>query len=124
MLSNQPESSPQPLCYEHHAEMRLVHMVSGNGARPAQDPTYACQKSDCLVRYTSMEGYFFAPSEGGQVEEEALPRVRCPHDAAPMYLEEVHPHERSFRLWRCPLCRATSASGRHLEQQQFRNASA
>lgn len=114
MLSSQPESSLQPLCYEHHTEMRLVRMVSGNGAKPTQQPRYACQESDCFVLYSSTEGYFLAPSEGGQVEEEILPGVRCPQDGAPMYLGEVRARERSFRLWRCPLCKGTSKSGQVL----------
>lgn len=91
--------------------MKLIPVVSGNGANPAQEPQYACQESGCLIRYTRAEGYFVAPPEIGHVQEEILPRVRCPHHGAPIYLEEVRPQERSFRLWRCPLCKAASTSG-------------
>lgn len=114
MLSDQLAISLQPLCYEHHTEMRLVSMLSGNGTKPDQEPSYACLEPDCLARYTSTEGYFVAPRETGQVEEEILPQVRCPQDGALMYLGEVHPQERSFRLWKCPLCKAASRSGQAL----------
>lgn len=87
---------------------------NGNGTEPAQEPKYACQESDCPVCFTSKAGYFVAPHETGQAEKEILPRVRCPHDAAPMYLGEVRPQERSFRLWRCPLCSATATSNHAL----------
>lgn len=107
MRANQLANGLQPLCYEHHTEMRPVPVVSGNGANPAQEPKYTCQESDCPVRFTGKAGYFVAPHETGQVEVEILPRVRCPHDGAPMYLGEVRPQKRSFRLWRCPLCSAT-----------------
>lgn len=111
MFSHQPGGGLQPLCYEHHREMRLDPNVSGNGTTPAHEPVYVCQESDCSVRYTSAAGYFIAPREGRLAEEEILPRVRCPHDGAPMYLGEVNPEERSFRLWQCPLCKATSKRG-------------
>ena len=114
MLSNQLANGLQPLCYEHHTEMRLVPVVSGNEANPTQEHRYACQESDCLVRFTSTEGYLVASHETGQVEEEILPRLRCPHDEASMYLAEIRPQERSFRLWRCPLCKTTSTSGQIL----------
>ena len=111
MPSDQQANSLQPLCYEHHTGMKLVRGVSGNGADPTQEPIYACQESDCRVRFTTTEGYFAAPLEAGQVEEGVLPRVRCSHDGTPIYLEEIRPQESSFRLWRCPLCKAASTSG-------------
>lgn len=114
MLANQLVDSLRPLCYEHHTEMRSVPAVSGNGTKAAQQPEYACRESDCRVRFTRAEGYFVAPHETGQVEEERVPRVRCRHDGALMYLGEVRPNERSFRLWRCPLCSAALTSGQVL----------
>lgn len=114
MLANQLANGPQPLCYEHHTEMRPVPVVSGNGAHPAPEPQYACQQSDCPVRFTTKDGYLLAPPEIGQVEEEILPRIKCPHDQTPMYLAEVRPQEKSFRLWRCPLCSATSTNNHAL----------
>ena len=114
MLSHQPASNLQPLCYEHHTEMTLVQIDSANGATVTAEPRYACPVSDCPVCYTSAAGYFLATRDRDQVENEILPRVRCPQDAAPMYLAEVRPQERSFRLWRCPLCQAVSTSGQTL----------
>lgn len=110
MVANQRANGLQPLCFEHHTEMRLVPAVSGNGAHPGQEPKYACQESDCLVCFTTRDGYFLAPSETALVEEEILPSVQCPHDGAPMYLGEVRPEESSFRQWRCPRCSAASSN--------------
>ena len=114
MLSNQLGSILKPLCYEHHREMRPVHKLWGKIWKSLPAPEYACQASDCLVRYTSVQGYFIAPDKASELDGEILPRVRCPRDGAPMYLGEVRPRERSFRLWRCPLCSATSTSGHAL----------
>jgi hypothetical protein len=114
MLSHQSESIPQPLCFEHHSEMRLVSAVSGNGNGSAHEREYACQESDCLVRYTSAAGYFLAPSKAAPPEHEILPHVRCAYDDAPMYLGDVSREERSLRLWKCPLCKATSINGKTL----------
>lgn len=108
MLTNRLASNLQPLCYEHHCAMRRLPVVRGNGANPVQEPKYACQKSGCLVRYSRSEGYFVASQKRDRVAGDILPRVRCPHDGAPMYLGEVRPQERSFRLWRCPLCKIAS----------------
>ena len=110
MLSNQLADSLRPLCYEHHTEMSLVQMVSGNGG-PPQELEYTCQASDCFVRYTGVRGYFIAPRNGSGVAEEILPRVRCRHDQAPTYLAQVRPEEKSFRLWKCPLCNGAFTSG-------------
>lgn len=111
MRSNQPPSSLHPLCYEHHTAMKLVQVISENGSTPHRELDYACQLSDCFVRYSGARGYFLAPPNGHQVDDEILPHVRCPHDEALMYLEEVRPEVRSFRLWSCPLCKAASTSG-------------
>ena len=114
MFSNQRANSLRPLCFEHHGEMSLVEAVSGNGSTAHQELEYACQASDCFVRYTGVHGYFIAPRNGSGFEEQVLPRVRCPHDGAPMYLAQVRAEERDFRLWRCPICKAASTSGQIL----------
>lgn len=110
MLANQLADNLRPLCYEHHTEMSLVQMVSGNDALP-QQLEYTCQASDCLVRYEGGRGYFIPPRNGSVLDKEIQPHVRCPHDGALVYLGEVRPEERSFRLWRCPLCNDAFASG-------------
>jgi hypothetical protein len=38
------------------------------------------------------------------VEQETTPHVNCSNDAQLMYLAEVSPQRRSFRLWKCPEC--------------------
>ena len=114
MLWHQLANSLQPLCYEHHTKMNLVQAVSGNGNTPHEELEYACQVSDCPVHYTGAHGYFIVPRNGSGLEEEILPHVCCPHDGARMYLGEVRPEERSFRLWTCPLCKAASTSGQVL----------
>lgn len=85
------------LCHEHHIKMRM------NGATDAE---YACPQPDCVVRYTPAQGYFIA-AKHGPFELDILPRRRCPRDGQPLYLAEVDPAKRGFRLWRCPQCDAS-----------------
>jgi hypothetical protein len=94
MSTGEPAKQLHALCHEHHLEMRM------NGAA---DPEYACPKSDCAVRYTPSNGYFIA-ARHGPLELDILPRRRCPSDGQAMYLAEVDPGKRGFRLWRCPQC--------------------
>jgi hypothetical protein len=78
------------LCYEHHLEMKLVDIhPTGN----ISGLVYACPRPDCLIHYNGPVGYFVVSS---------MPRTRCPRHGVPMYLAEVQPRKRSFRLWRCP----------------------
>jgi hypothetical protein len=35
-----------------------------------------------------------------------VPKVACLLDKTPMYLAEINPKKRSFRLWMCPQCGA------------------
>lgn len=37
-------------------------------------------------------------------EPDIRPRVSCPNDGHLMYLAEVRPERKSFRLWKCPEC--------------------
>lgn len=94
MSTGQTAKQLHALCHEHHLEMRM------NGAA---DPEYACPKPDCAVRYTPSNGYFIAAKQG-PLELDILPRRRCPSDGQAMYLAEVDPGKRGFRLWRCPQC--------------------
>ena len=65
---------------------------------------YACQEPGCLVRYDFSHGYFLDTNDAKIVELEILPRVSCSNDAQLMYLAEVMPERKSFRLWKCPEC--------------------
>jgi hypothetical protein len=65
---------------------------------------YACQEPGCLNRYDISHGYFLDTKDAETVELEIIPRVTCSNDAQRMYLAEVMPERRSFRLWKCPEC--------------------
>ena len=100
-----------PLCYEHHVEMSLVQIllrVLKSDIYPAQTLAYACPESGCHIGYTSPMGYFVTPN-GTEIERDSTLEVACPDHGLPMYLAEVKPQKRSFRLWRCPQfgCRAS-----------------
>jgi hypothetical protein len=90
MAVRETRTDLHPLCYEHHLEMNLVHIPP---KRNISGFDYACPKPDCLIHYNGPVGYFVVSS---------TPRTRCPHHGLPMYLAEVQPRKRSFRLWRCP----------------------
>jgi hypothetical protein len=94
----------QPLCHEHHLEMGLaqVPLYTGAGAPPTL--AYACPDPDCLVHYSSSHGYFTVRHNGNEFDRDTMPEVWCPQDGLAMYLAEVLPEDRSFRLWKCPSC--------------------
>ena len=94
------------LCYEHHAEMPLE---CGND--PAETFLFACREPGCSIRYSSSEGYFVEPQDADSSDREIGPGVHCPKDWRPMYLAEVRPERKSFRLWKCPECDATRTNG-------------
>ena len=87
------------LCYQHHTEMLLSPPT-----KPAVGLLCACRKPDCLVRYSSLHGYFIDTEDAKTIDEETPPRVNCPNDGQLMYLAEVSPQKGSFRLWKCPEC--------------------
>jgi hypothetical protein len=87
------------LCYQHHTEM-LLRLLS----EPAEGLMYACREPGCLVRYDSSAGYFIDTEDANTIEQETTPHVSCSNDGQLMYLAEVSPQRRSFRLWKCPLC--------------------
>ncbi len=89
------------LCYQHHTEM-LLRLLSES--EPAEGPVYACQEPGCLVRYDSAHGYFLDTEDAKTIEQETAPQVSCSNDGQLMYLAEVDPERRSFRLWKCPEC--------------------
>jgi len=95
-----PVSKIHPLCYEHHCEMTFPD-VATNG----DELVYACQEPRCLVHYNHLEGYFLNTQNLSLIEQSpAPPHQYCSNDNFPMYLAEVQPEHRSFRLWRCPKC--------------------
>jgi hypothetical protein len=88
------------LCYQHHHTKMLLRCPS----EPAEGLLYACQEPGCLVRYNTSAGYFIDTKDAKTIEDEMTPRVSCPDDGQLMYLAEVMPQRRSFRLWKCPEC--------------------
>ena len=71
----------------------------------AREPAlYACREAGCLVRYDASAGYFLDTKDSKILEQEISPKIRCSRDGRLMYLAEVRPEQRSFRLWRCPEC--------------------
>ena len=87
------------LCYQHHTEM-LLRLLS----EPAEGLVYSCEEPGCLVRYDSAHGYFLDTEDAKTIEQETPPHVSCSNDGQLMYLAEVDPERRSFRLWKCPEC--------------------
>jgi hypothetical protein len=102
------------LCYQHHREMLPKPQVE-----TGKTPVYVCQEGGCLVCYEASGGYFLDTDNRNIIEQEIRPRVRCSHDGRFMFLAEVRPEQRSFRLWKCPECDAT-----YSHQQSERKAGA
>ncbi len=94
------------LCFQHHTEM-LANLLSES----AQGVLYACREPGCPVRYDSSRGYFIDGNSVETIEREITPRVTCSVDGQPMYLAEVMPERKSFRLWKCPECNETRTNG-------------
>lgn len=90
----------QVLCYQHHKEMAPKQLAE-TGEQPR---LYTCREDGCLVCYDATGGYFLETEDPKILEQEIRPRIRCPKDGCFMYLAEVRPEQRSFRLWRCPEC--------------------
>ncbi len=113
MPATQPSKELRALCHEHHAEMRLNQSLLNSEGDPIQKLAYACTQPDCLVHYNIYRGYFVLSQNGNTNELDMVPRVRCSHDGTPMYLAQIDPDKRDFRLWRCPQCdgRRTNEEG-------------
>jgi len=75
-------------------------------SKPAETFVYACREPGCFIHYQSPQGYFIEPQNGDGSELEIKPGVHCPKDGRVMYLAEVRPERKSFRLWKCPECDA------------------
>ena len=100
-----------PLCHEHHTEMRLTQVLLKTESEATETDPYVCPVPGCLVHYNTSHGYFIATQNGTGTDTDSMPRVRCEQDGMPMYLAEVLPERRSFRLWKCPQCNMCRASG-------------
>lgn len=114
MFAVEMKKELQPFCYEHLSEM----MPYGDDLPKAKTGTaYVCSVWDCLVSYNSLDGYFIAAKEEDRVEQSTMPSIHCPKDGTPMYLAEIRPEHKSYRLWRCSQC---GKSLTNLESMQAR----
>ena len=105
MTSPQMKKEFHPFCYEHHTQMTpCAGSNSKAGTEPVEAVTYVCSDLNCRGNYDPSRGYFFAGNEGDRTEQTTTPDVRCPNDGTPMYLAELHPEHKSYRLWKCPQC--------------------
>lgn len=102
MPAAQSRNNVHALCHEHHLEMTLDGLKP-TYTPPANTATYACPAPDCTVHYNLSDGYFLV-ADGGQIELDSTPRVKCSLDEQPMYLAHTDPEKRSLRLWKCPQC--------------------
>src|SRR5580704_4096846 len=116
MPPQQKNRAPQPLCHEHHLEMKLTQVRLQTGSEPAETLVYACPEPDCLVYYDSSRGYFRVTDNGNGIDRDMMPEVWCSQDGLPMYLVEVLRAQRSFRLWRCPRCNSSRRNNDELSQ--------
>jgi hypothetical protein len=113
MPATQPSKELRALCHEHHVKMGLIQSLSNSGGDLTRTLAYTCTQPDCLVHYNIYRGYFILSQNGNTNELDMVPSVRCPHDGTPMYLAEVDPDKKGFRLWICPQCdgRRTNEEG-------------
>jgi hypothetical protein len=81
-------------------------MLLERRSEPAETFVYACREPACFIHYQRPQGYFIEPENGDRSEPEIKPGVHCPNDRHLMYLAEVRPERKSFRLWKCPECDA------------------
>jgi len=127
MPATQPSKELRALCHEHHAEMKLNQSLLNSEDDAKHTLAYACTQPDCLVHYNIYRGYFILSQNGNTNELDMVPNVRCPHDGTPMYLAEVDPDKKGFRLWICPQCdgRRTNEEGLiGLASQEIQDVSA
>ncbi len=114
MPSLQMKRDLSALCYEHHIEMRFGQVAVQTRGERTQILAYTCPEPDCLIHYHASRGYFITDQNGNGNKLEMTPNVRCPHDGASMYLAEVLPEHKSFRLWKCPQCNINHSNGDNL----------
>ena len=99
-------SGLQALCHEHY--VRLEPAPLGLKDQGAPGVVYACRKPTCPVHYNISQGYFVSSKNGHATQTDFRAHVMCMNDGMPMYLAEVLPEKRSFRLWKCPVCNSVA----------------
>jgi hypothetical protein len=106
MPAAQPSKDLRVLCHEHLLEMRVKRSFLNSESDGTQAITHGCTEADCLVHYNTSRGYFMLNQSGNRDEMAVVPKVRCFLDGVPMYLAEINPAKRDYRLWTCPQCGA------------------
>jgi|SRR4029077_4954898 hypothetical protein len=94
----------RPLCYEHHIRMEFSQILPTFGGLK-QLAGYFCPATGCSVGYNRRDGYFMMIPRREYTDRDIIPCVSCPGDGRLMYLAQIKPDKRSFRLWRCPHCK-------------------
>lgn len=94
------------LCYEHHSVMLPKFQSESAGT-----PLYACREPGCIIHYDNSRGYFVETQDAAIIESEIKPAIRCTKDGHLMYLAEVQPERKSFRVWKCPECNTVQTNG-------------
>jgi hypothetical protein len=107
MPATQPSEDLHVLCHEHHLEMKLKRNCLNSEGAKTQAIAFGCIEPDCFVHYSTSRGYFMLNQSGNNDGIEMVPKIRCFLDGVPMYLAEINPEKRGFRLWRCPQCGAS-----------------
>jgi hypothetical protein len=102
-----------PLCHEHHIEMRLMQVLLKTENEPMPTVAYVCPAPGCRVHYDTSRGYFVITQNENGIKRDMMPRVVCSQDGVRMYLAEVRPTPRSFRLWTCPQCSVSHRNQEH-----------
>ena len=106
MPATRPSKDLHVLCHEHHLEMKLNGSLLNVEGFETQAIAFGCTEPDCFVHYSASRGYFVVNQNGNKDAVEMVPKVRCFLDGSPMYLAEINPEKRGFRLWCCPQCGA------------------
>jgi hypothetical protein len=107
MPAAQPSKDLRMLCYDHLLEMGVNRSFVNSAGDGTQATTHGCTEADCLVHYNTSRGYFTLKQNGNKDEMDMAPKLRCFLDGAPMYLAEISPAKRDYRLWTCPQCGAS-----------------
>jgi hypothetical protein len=107
ILEDEKRKELHVLCHVHQEMLMPGRVGLGNGS--ASTVVYACPKPACQVHYSISQGYFMRSENGHALVTDSVPFVQCEYDKIYMYLAEVLPEKRSFRLWKCPKCKCISA---------------
>jgi hypothetical protein len=90
--------------------MKLTRILLKLRSKPAEMLVHTCPEPGCQVHYQEFRGYFIVLQEANTIERDIVPGVRCSKDGQLMYLAEVRPERKGFRLWKCPKCNTSRSN--------------